>query len=37
VRSLFLWWSIFIGIMAALYVYVIWFQYAGPGAAGAKL
>jgi solute:Na+ symporter, SSS family len=33
VRNLFLWWSIFIGIMAALYVYVIWFQYAGPGAA----
>jgi solute:Na+ symporter, SSS family len=36
IRNLFLWWSIFIGIMAALYVYVIWFQYAGPGAAAAK-
>ncbi|HOX57353.1 MAG TPA: sodium/solute symporter [Candidatus Paceibacterota bacterium] len=33
VRNLFLWWAIFIGMMAALYVYVIWFQYAGPGAA----
>jgi hypothetical protein len=33
VRSLLLWWSIFIGIMAALYAYVIWFQYCGPGAA----
>jgi solute:Na+ symporter, SSS family len=33
VRNLLLWWSIFIGIMAALYVYVIWFQYGGPGAA----
>jgi SSS family solute:Na+ symporter len=32
-RNLLLWWSIFIGIMAALYVYVIWFQYGGPGAA----
>jgi SSS family solute:Na+ symporter len=36
IRNLLLWWSIFIGIMAALYVYIIWFQYAGPGAAGAK-
>ena len=33
VRNLFLWWSIFIGIMAVLYAYIIWFQYAGPGAA----
>ena len=32
IRNLLLWWSIFIGIMAALYVYVIWFQYGGPGA-----
>jgi hypothetical protein len=31
-RNLLLWWSIFIGIMAALYVYIIWFQYGGPGA-----
>jgi solute:Na+ symporter, SSS family len=30
-RSLFLWWAIFIGAMAALYAYVIWFQYGGPG------
>src|SRR5512137_741215 len=35
VRNLLLWWSIFIGIMAALYVYIIWFQYGGPGAAVA--
>jgi solute:Na+ symporter, SSS family len=33
IRNLLLWWAIFIGIMAALYVYVIWFQYGGPGAA----
>jgi SSS family solute:Na+ symporter len=33
IRNLLLWWSIFIGLMAALYVYVIWFQYGGPGAA----
>jgi solute:Na+ symporter, SSS family len=33
VRNLLLWWSIFIVIMAALYAYVIWFQYGGPGAA----
>jgi len=33
-RNLLLWWSIFICIMAALYVYVIWFQFGGPGAAG---
>ncbi|MBI4324368.1 MAG: sodium/solute symporter [Chloroflexi bacterium] len=30
-RNLFLWWAIFIGVMAALYAYVIWFQYWGPG------
>ncbi len=30
-RNLLLWWLIFIGIMASLYAYVIWFQYAGPG------
>ena len=35
-RNLLLWWLIFIGIMAALYVYVIWFQYGGPGAVVAK-
>ncbi len=32
-RNLFLWWCIFIGIMAVLYAYVIWFQFWGPGAA----
>jgi len=31
-RNLFLWWSVFIGIMAALYAYVMWFQFWGPGA-----
>ena len=30
-RSLLLWWTIFIGLMAALYSYVLWFQYWGPG------
>jgi SSS family solute:Na+ symporter len=30
-RSLFLWWAIFIGVMAALYAYLVWFQYWGPG------
>lgn len=30
-RSLFLWWAIFVGLMAALYAYVIWFQFWGPG------
>jgi len=32
-RNLFLWWCIFIGLMAALYAYVLWFQFAGPGRA----
>jgi hypothetical protein len=36
VRNLFLWWSIFIGLMAALYAYVIWFQFRGPGALLAR-
>jgi SSS family solute:Na+ symporter len=30
-RNLFLWWAIFISLMMALYAYVIWFQYWGPG------
>lgn len=30
-RNLFLWWSIFMGLMALLYLYVIWFQFWGPG------
>lgn len=30
-RNLFLWWCIFVGIMAALYAYVMWFQFWGPG------
>jgi solute:Na+ symporter, SSS family len=36
VRNLFLWWVIFIVMMAALYAYVIWFQYWGSAAAAAK-
>ena len=31
VRNLLLWWCIFIGLMAALYAYIMWFQFAGPG------
>jgi hypothetical protein len=31
-RNLFLWWAVFIGIMALLYAYIIWFQFWGPGA-----
>jgi SSS family solute:Na+ symporter len=30
-RNLFLWWCLFIGIMAALYAYMMWFQFWGPG------
>jgi SSS family solute:Na+ symporter len=29
-RSLFLWWAIFVGLMAALYAYMMWFQFFGP-------
>ena len=32
-RNLFLWWGIFIAVMAALYGYVIWFQFWGPAGA----
>jgi len=35
-RNLLLWWSIFILLMAALYAYVIWFQFWGPGATAGK-
>ena len=35
VRNLFLWWCLFIATMTALYGYVIWFQYHGPGAGPA--
>lgn len=31
IRSLFLWWVVFIGIMAVLYAYLAWFQFVGPG------
>ena len=31
-RGLFLWWTIFIAAMALLHVYIIWFQFWGPGA-----
>lgn len=30
VRSLFLWWAVFVGLMAALYGYMFWFQFFGP-------
>lgn len=36
VRNLFLWWSIFIGIMAALYAVMIWFQFWGPGSVSTR-
>jgi solute:Na+ symporter, SSS family len=36
-RNLFLWWSIFVGVMALMYAYVIWFQFWGPGAAAGQL
>ncbi len=29
-RSLFLWWGLFVGLMAALYAYMTWFQFFGP-------
>ena len=29
-RSLFLWWAIFVGLMALLYAYMIWWQFCGP-------
>jgi SSS family solute:Na+ symporter len=31
IRNLFLWWCVFIGMMAAVYAYMIWFQFSGPG------
>lgn len=31
-RNLFLWWAVFVGIILLLYVYIIWFQFWGPGA-----
>ncbi len=34
-RNLLLWWCIFIGLMAALYAYMIWFQFWGPAIARA--
>ena len=30
VRSLFFWWALFVGLMAALYAYMFWFQFYGP-------
>jgi SSS family solute:Na+ symporter len=36
-RSLLLWWSLFIGIMAVLYAYMIWFQFWGPARAGGSM
>jgi len=34
-RNLFLWWCLFIGIMAALYAYMLWFQFWGPASRAA--
>jgi len=31
-RNLTLWWGLFIGAMAVLYAFMLWFQFAGPGA-----
>ena len=33
-RNLFFWWALFVGIMAALYAYILWFQFWGPGSLG---
>jgi hypothetical protein len=30
IRSLFLWWAVFVGLMLALYAFMFWFQFAGP-------
>jgi SSS family solute:Na+ symporter len=30
IRSLLLWWAVFVGLMAALYAYMMWFQFFGP-------
>ncbi len=30
IRSLFFWWATFVGLMIALYAYMIWFQFWGP-------
>ena len=30
VRSLFLWWAVFVGLMVLLYAFMLWFQFAGP-------
>ena len=35
-RNLFLWWGVFMLIMFAVYAYMFWFQFWGPGAAVAK-
>lgn len=29
-RSLFLWWALFVGLMLVLYAFMFWFQFAGP-------
>lgn len=36
-RNLFLWWIIFVGIIAALYAYILWFQFWGPGSQTSAL
>ncbi len=34
-RNLFLWWVLFIALMAALYAYMLWFQFWGPASTSA--
>ncbi len=36
-RNLLLWWCIFIALMAALYAYMTWFQFRGPGSGSTGL
>lgn len=33
IRNLFLWWAIFVGLVALLYAYILWFQFLGPGSS----
>lgn len=35
-RNLFLWWVLFIALMAALYAYMLWFQFWGPASMAAS-
>jgi len=37
IRNLFLWWCIFILLMAALYAYMLWFQFWGPASGTGRM